>query len=76
MANPANETIRYPFTAFNFAVEVRVPGVSEQVCSAAFSECDGLEMSMDVRAYREKPVGKEAPKSTAHALWEYLSKGG
>jgi DNA-binding transcriptional LysR family regulator len=35
---------------------------------------DGLEMAMDLRAYREKPVGKEAPKGTAQALWEYLRK--
>lgn len=31
-----------------------------------------LEMVMDVRAYREKPTGKEPPKGTAQALWEYL----
>jgi phage tail-like protein len=53
MANPANETIHYPFTAFNFAVEIDVPGVSSQVCSAAFSDCDGLEMTMDVKTIRE-----------------------
>lgn len=32
----------------------------------------GLEMMMDVRAYREKPVGKDAPKSAAQGLWEFL----
>jgi len=32
----------------------------------------GLEMTMEVRAYREKPVGKDAPKGTAQALWAYL----
>jgi len=53
MANPANETVRYPFTAFNFAVEIRVPGVSEKVCHAAFAECDGLEMNMEVKTIRE-----------------------
>lgn len=53
MANSANETTRYPFTAFNFAVEIDVPDVSKQVCSAAFSECDGLEMTMDVKTIRE-----------------------
>lgn len=53
MANPANETVRYPFTAFNFAVEINVPGVSRKVCNAAFAECDGLEMSMDVKTIRE-----------------------
>src|SRR5216683_396994 len=53
MPNPANESVRYPFTAFNFAVEINVPGVSPQVCSAAFSECDGLDMSMEVKTIRE-----------------------
>ena len=48
MANPA-----YPFTAFNFAVEIKVDGVAMQVVDAAFSECDGLEMTMDVKTIRE-----------------------
>jgi LysR family transcriptional regulator, hypochlorite-specific transcription factor HypT len=33
---------------------------------------EGLEMAMDVRAYRERPLGKETPKGTAQALWDYL----
>jgi hypothetical protein len=37
---------------------------------------EGLEMAMDVRAYREKPVGKDQPKGTTQALWEYLCKAG
>src|SRR6266581_3302002 len=53
MANPANENVRPPFTAFNFAVEIEVPGVSQKVCDAAFSECDGLEMTMEVKTIRE-----------------------
>lgn len=53
MANPADETVRYPFTAFNFAVEINVPGVTTRVCNAAFSECDGLDMTMDVKTIRE-----------------------
>jgi phage tail-like protein len=53
MANPANETVLYPFTSFNFAVEINVPGLSTQVCSAAFAECDGLEMTIDVKTIRE-----------------------
>jgi len=53
MANPANETIIYPFTAFNFAVEIKVEGVAMQICDAAFAECDGLEMTMDVKTIRE-----------------------
>ena len=49
MASPA----ALPFTNFNFAVEIRVEGVAEQICDAAFSECDGLEMTMDVKTIRE-----------------------
>jgi DNA-binding transcriptional LysR family regulator len=44
---------------------------SKRLVSATGS-LEGLEMAMEVRAYREKPVGKEAPKSTAQALWQYL----
>jgi phage tail-like protein len=53
MANPANETVRYPFNAFNFAVEITVEGDSKLLCNAAFAECDGLEMTMDVKSIRE-----------------------
>lgn len=53
MANPANETAVYPFTAFNFAVEIHVPGVGPKVCNASFSECDGLEMGMEIKTIRE-----------------------
>jgi len=42
-----------PFTAFNFGVEIQVDGVAVQVCDAAFAECDGLEMTMDVKTIRE-----------------------
>jgi len=34
---------------------------------------EGLEMAMDVRAYREKPLGRETPKGAAQALWNYLA---
>jgi phage tail-like protein len=43
----------YPFTNFNFAVQIKVEGVAEQICDAAFAECDGLEMTMDVKTIRE-----------------------
>lgn len=45
---------------------------ARRLVSAAPPDTDGLQMTMDVRAYREKPGGKEAPKSTAQALWTYL----
>jgi phage tail-like protein len=53
MPNPKDEQVTYPFTAFNFAVEINVEGVAERVCDASFAECDGLEMSMDVKTIRE-----------------------
>ena len=53
MANPKHETVVYPFTNFNFAVQIKVEGVAEQICDAAFAECDGLEMTMDVKTIRE-----------------------
>ena len=46
---------------------------SKKLVSAAPPGMDGMEMTMEVRAYREKPVGREAPKSTAQALWAYLA---
>ncbi|HEV8474665.1 MAG TPA: phage tail protein [Methylomirabilota bacterium] len=42
-----------PFTAFNFAVEIVPDGASAPLVSAAFAECDGLEMSMEVKTIRE-----------------------
>jgi phage tail-like protein len=53
MANPADETVHYPFTAFNFSVEINVPDISPKAVNASFSECDGLEMTMDVKTIRE-----------------------
>jgi phage tail-like protein len=54
MAAPAKETILYPFTAFRFAVDISVPDLSpDPLCHAAFAECDGLEMTMDMKTIRE-----------------------
>ncbi len=53
MANAANETVLYPFTSFNFAVEIHVPGGPKQVCNGSFSECDGLEITAEVKTIRE-----------------------
>jgi phage tail-like protein len=53
LLNSAGQTVTYPFTAFNFSVEIHVEGVAKQICDAAFAECDGLEMTMDVKTIRE-----------------------
>jgi phage tail-like protein len=45
------ELAGYPFTAFNFSVEITVD--ASPLCNAAFSECDGLELNQDVKTIRE-----------------------
>jgi phage tail-like protein len=49
----ADDTAIQPFTAFNFSVELRIKDVVPRVCNAAFSECDGLEMTMEARTIKE-----------------------
>ena len=53
MADPAQETVIYPFTAFNFSVEINKSGDKDILCAAAFSDSDGLEITMDVKTIRE-----------------------
>jgi phage tail-like protein len=54
MPNPKLEAVpNYPFTAFKFSVEIKVPGIDGQLYAAAFAECDGLEMNMEVKTIRE-----------------------
>jgi phage tail-like protein len=40
-----------PFTAFNFLVEIYVGPLV--LCSATFSECEGLEMTLEAKTIRE-----------------------
>lgn len=47
------DPVAHPFTAFNFCVEVQVSGLNSPLARAAFSECDGLEMSMEPKTIRE-----------------------
>lgn len=47
---------------------------AKRLVSAAPAELVDLTMTMDLRAYREKPSGKEAKKGAAQALWAYLVK--
>ncbi|MGB5483309.1 phage tail protein [Parasphingorhabdus sp.] len=42
-----------PYSVFNFAVEIYPDGASAPLAEAAFTECDGLEMTMDVQTIRE-----------------------
>jgi phage tail-like protein len=49
----ADDITARPFTNFNFSVEIEVKAMNKVMCSAAFSECDGLDMNMDVKTIRE-----------------------
>jgi len=53
VGNPADDRVGCPFSGFNFSVEIQVPGISHELCGAAFQECDGLEMTMDIRTIKE-----------------------
>jgi phage tail-like protein len=53
MADPARETVKRPFGSFNFSIEFTAADDSTPLCSAAFSECDGLEMNMQPKTIRE-----------------------
>ena len=49
----ASPTVPSPFVSFNFSVEITKAGDSIRMCGAAFSECDGLEMTMEVKTIKE-----------------------
>jgi len=53
VSNPLLDATRDPFTAFNFTVEIHVPDLVPLACRAAFAECDGLEMTVEVKTIRE-----------------------
>jgi phage tail-like protein len=49
MASPTT----LPFVAFNYSVEINVPLIGNKLCGGSFSECDGLDLTMDVKTIRE-----------------------
>jgi phage tail-like protein len=53
----SDENLLAPYTTFNFEVVLNLddppPNVNSPVCSAAFSDCDGLEMTMEPKVVRE-----------------------
>ena len=54
MAERETDSVVRPFMAFSFAVEISLRGgAAPRVCNAAFSECDGLEMTMEVKTIRQ-----------------------
>jgi phage tail-like protein len=53
MSEAAVETPAYPFTSFNFEVDVTLEDGAKRLCRASFAECDGLEVTMEVKTIRE-----------------------
>ena len=49
---------------------------AHRLVSPTGKDMPALEMTMEVRAYREKPTAKDASKRTVQALWAFLAKGG
>jgi DNA-binding transcriptional LysR family regulator len=49
---------------------------ARKLVNAAPPDLQGLEIAMEVRAYRERPGAKQVPKGTAQALWEFLAREG
>jgi len=51
----SDPTNNYPFTSFNFQVEIEVDNgtVSNPICSMMFSDVDGLEMNIEPKTIRE-----------------------
>lgn len=50
---PDSDPRPYPFLAFNFSVEIHRAGEGSPLAEAAFSDCDGLEMTMEVKTIKE-----------------------
>jgi DNA-binding transcriptional LysR family regulator len=49
---------------------------SRKLVSPLPPELAGLQIAMEIRAYRERPGGRQPPKSTAQALWAFLAEAG
>jgi DNA-binding transcriptional LysR family regulator len=45
-----------------------------RLVAAAPTALAELQITMDMRLYREKPQGKQVPKSRAQALWRFLTE--
>ena len=63
----------YPFTAFNFSVEVTRDDDANPLASAAFAEADGLEMNMEVKTIREGGVNDRQIRLNGPAVFGTLT---
>jgi phage tail-like protein len=63
----------YPFVAFNFSVEIYPDGQSKPLAKAAFAECDGLEMTFDIKTIREGGANDRAIRVPGVANYSNLT---
>lgn len=77
-----------PFTTFNFRIELQYGDSGEPICAGEFSECDGLELTLEPKTIREggnnrRPIHLVGPVSygqltlkrgmtTDFGLWEWF----
>ena len=47
---------------------------AHKLVGAAPPELQGLQVAMEVRAYRGRPTGRQPAKGTAQALWSFLAE--
>ena len=62
-----------PFSAFNFGVEIYPDGASAPLCKASFAECDGLEVTYDVKAIKEGGLNDRVIRVPGQAAYSNLT---
>ena len=64
------------FTAFNFLVEIEVKSADfsiPEVCQAKFSECDGLEINMELKTFSQGGLNTEQIHLAGPATYSQLT---
>ena len=62
-----------PFSAFNFAVEIYPDGASSPLARASFAECDGLEVTYDVKSIKEGGANDRVIRVPGQAAYANLT---
>ena len=62
-----------PFSAFNFAVEIYPDGASKPLAKASFAECDGLEVTYDVKSIKEGGANDRVVRVPGQAAYANLT---
>ncbi|WP_310497517.1 phage tail protein [Sandarakinorhabdus sp.] len=70
---PESSARPYPFLAFKFAVEIMRAGQSKPLAEAAFADCDGLEITMEVKTIKEGGAPDRAIRVAGHVSYANLT---